>query len=421
MSDETDTTIGLREQNLREKWTEVNERIPVSRVQFRFDTDEREKAFIEKQFLTDDERERYRWYREEWHRRPKEGDAGDFPLAVCCELVSTCDLACTMCYTISDDFKNAITGAQRIMPWPVAKAVIDECAELGVPSLLLSWRGEPTMYKWKDGDREVTFPDVVKYARDKGILEITAITHGQRIDDKMAEALVDAEPSWISFSIDGLEADYNKIRTPPKYKDDDEYDAFSAVIGNIRRLVAARNAKGKNRPQVRTNSIYPAIANNKERYRELLLEAGVDLLTINEIVDLRPGDLPPEAIDEHWGCQYPFQRLTVTANGIMLPCTTAYYEQSAMVLGRYVGAEPKRIRNVDGTYAEVDVPECTLKSAWHGERIVEMRKLHLEGRRTEIVPGCRDCNQGAVRYGYDRIPEQWDMEKMDWKGGKRVG
>ena len=36
----------------------------------------------------------------------KEFDSGDIPLSVTCELVSTCNLACTMCYTITEKFQN---------------------------------------------------------------------------------------------------------------------------------------------------------------------------------------------------------------------------------------------------------------------------------------------------------------------------
>ena len=121
-----------------------------------------------------------------------------------------------MCYTITDKFQNSVVGAQRMMPWNSVKKIIDEAAILGVPSMSFSWRGESTMYLQKDDDgNSKDFADVLAYARKKGILEITSLTHGQLIDEKLAEKIVLAEPSWISFSIDGLAPTYNKIRTPP--------------------------------------------------------------------------------------------------------------------------------------------------------------------------------------------------------------
>ena len=415
-----DAVIHRKEESLSEKWAGVKDHVPIHQIQYSFDTPEREQAFVRNQFPTDAEMARYRWYREEWHRRPKESDPGPAPLAVTCELVSSCDLSCGMCYTITDDFRNAITGAQRIMPWPVVAAVIDECAELGVCSLLLSWRGEPTLYRWRDGERTYTFPDAVRYARQKGILEITAITHGQLIDDPMAQAIVDAEPSWISVSIDGLGEDYNKIRTP-KSKQGTDHDAFAVVLGNVRRLVQARRAAGKTRPQLRSNTIFPAIARDPAAYRATLVEAGIDMLTVNELLDLRAGELPADAVNQDWGCQYPFQRLTVSANGIILPCTGAFHEQSGLVLGRYRGTEPKVTRAVDGRVAIADMPPTTLAEAWHSPKLQEIRRLHDTGCRRQISPGCRDCNHGAKKLGAERLPDQWDLVNMRWAERERRG
>ena len=51
---------------------------------------------------------------------------------------------------------------------------------------------------------------------------------------------------------------------------------------------------------------------------------GVDLITVNEMKDYRFHDLPDDRMQDKWACQYPFQRLTVSANGIIIPCTGAY-------------------------------------------------------------------------------------------------
>ncbi len=408
--------IRPRDAELKQKWAGVADHVPVNASQYSLDTPEREEAFIRAQFPTEEEQRRYRWYREEWYRRAKEFDPGDAPLAVTCELVSTCNLGCSMCYTITEEFQGSVVGAQRMLPWEIVKAVIDECAELGVPSMLFSWRGESTLYRSRHDGRVYRFPDVLAYARRKGILEVTSLTHGQMIDEEMAEAIVDAEPSWISFSIDGLEDAYNKIRTPPSRRDAD-YNAFETVIGNIRRLVAIRDAKGKTRPQIRVNTIFPAIARNPQAYRDFMERIGVGWVTVNELLDFRGEDLPPEAIIENWACQYPFQRLTVAANGIILPCTGAHNEERALVLGRYKGAPPKVVRRADGTTAVIDVPEMTLREAWHCSKLEHIRRLHRENRRVEIYPGCRNCRHGAKKHGVTWIPDDWDMERMEWKDG----
>jgi MoaA/NifB/PqqE/SkfB family radical SAM enzyme len=408
--------VRRREEELKEKWDGVNDLVPVNESQYSLDSEDREEAYIRAQFKTEDELKRYRWYREEWYRRAKEFDPGEIPLSVTCELVSTCNLGCSMCYTITPEFQNTATGAQRMLPWPVVKAVIDEAADLGVPSMLFSWRGESSLYRWKDGDRVIRFPDVLAYARQRGILEVTSLTHGQLIDAEMAEAIVAAEPNWISVSIDGLGETYNKVRTPPG-KTPAEYDAFSVVIENIRRLVAIRNAQGKTRPQIRTNTVYPAVMGEVDAYKAMMQEIGVGWLTINELLDFRGATLPDDAIRNDWACQYPFQRLTVSASGTVLPCTGTHREEAALVMGRYRGATPKVLRDITGSEVKLEVPEVSLIEAWHSPKLKELREMHKNNQRHLIAPGCRNCRHGAVKHGVSWVPDDWDRENMRWKQG----
>jgi len=394
--------------------------VPVNDVQYEFDSSEREYSFINSQFPTEEEKQKYWSYRNEWHRRAKEFDPGPAPLAVTCELVSSCDLACSMCYTITNEFSNIVAGAQRVMPWPIVKAIIDEAAELNVSSILFSWRGESSLYKGKDGDKKINFADVLKYARSKGILEITSLTHGQHLTEKLARQIVDAEPSWISFSFDGIGENYNRIRTP-KNKRGTSFNAFAVVVENIKRLKKIRDEAGKSRPQIRSNTIFPAISEDPEGYQKFMRDIGVDLITINEMLDLRDGEVPEEMIMKNWACQYPFQRLTVSANGIIVPCTGAHKEQTGLVLGRYDGTPPKKVRNLDGSYAEIEVPEFSLLDAWNSDKLKKIRELHKSGRRTEINPGCRDCNHGVKKFGVDRMPKGWDEKHQMWTGKERAG
>ena len=191
----------LREEKLKEKWAGKNDMVPVNAPQYVFVDENKEEEFHHNMYPKKEDREKYEIYRSEWYRRAKEFDAGDFPLSVNIELVSTCNLACTMCYTITDKFQNSIVGAQRMIPWKIVKNIIDEAVEIGVYCISFSWRGESTMYRSKDDSsgKIMTFPDVLKYAKDAGILEVNSLTHGQLIDEKMAEEIVLAEPSWISF------------------------------------------------------------------------------------------------------------------------------------------------------------------------------------------------------------------------------
>lgn len=410
----SEVKIRPREEDLHKKWMGKADYIPVNNQQYSFDSLERQEGFVKALFETEKELERYRHYRSEWYRRSKEFDPGRAPLAVCCELVSMCNLNCPMCYSVTEEFQASVVGVQRQMPWNIVRSIIDECAVLDVPSVLFSWRGESTLYRAKDENGQaVTFADVLAYARKKGILEITSLTNGQMIDEDLAGAIVDAEPSWISVSIDGLEDNYNKIRAP-KHKQRKDHNAFQEVTGNIERMIRLRNARGKTRPQIRSNSIYPPIADDPMAYYRYMQNIGVGWVTVNEMLDFRGASLPEDRILKDWACQYPFQRLTISANGSMLPCTGAHNEEEEVLLGRYPGSRIKEVvRN--GKPGFVTLPERTIKDVWHCAELENIRALHKEKMRCKI-PACRNCRHGAVKHGVEWVPEDWDMKTMEWKG-----
>jgi MoaA/NifB/PqqE/SkfB family radical SAM enzyme len=397
-----------REKELQEKYSK--NKLSFGETTYHFSEKQKEEAFVDAQFPDPEDKKRYRTYREEWHRRSDECDPGPQPLAVICELASACNLQCTMCYTITPEFQESVVGAQRVMPWDTVVRIVDECAEIGVYSILFSWRGESPLYKSKGSDGIVhDFADVLAYAREKGILEVTSLANGRSFAGKLMEKVVDAQPNWISFSIDGLGDAYNKIR---RSISSETKDPFDTVIANLKEMIAYRDKLGYTRPQIRTNSIYPSISQDPEAYRTFMEGIGVGLVTVNELMDFRGAELPEDAILDDWYCTYPFQRLVVSANGVVLPCPGAHNEEEELVLGRYVGSPIKRTVK-DGQLKTHEYHEISLKDAWHSEDINKIRELHKENRRKEIW-ACKHCRHGAKKHGAEWIPEDWNQEKMEW-------
>ena len=381
-----------------------------------YSSEEKEQQFIKSQFVTDQERKLYQIYREEWHRRADELDAGDRPLAVICELVSSCNLHCDMCYTITPEFQETVVGSQRMMPWEQVVKIVDECAEIGVYSMLFSWRGESTMYKVKSPDGKTKdFADVLAYARRKGILEITSLTNGRLMTEELVKKIVDAQPNWISFSVDGLGETYDKVRE--QVKTDKGQNPFELLVKNIKMLVRERDRRGLAKPQIRSNTIFPAIAENPEKYRELMEEIGVGMVTINAILDYRGAEMAEDDILDNWFCQYPFQRLVVSANGTIMACPGAHNEEEEVAIGLYPGGS-KKIVKLNGLDKVVEQPETTLLEAWHSEKLKNVRHLHASNRRKDIW-ACKNCRHGAKKYGAKWIPEEWDMEEMKWEDGRK--
>ena len=411
--------LKLRDNYIREKFDKKKEWKHINEDQYILQNCD-EKILYKKMFPNENELEAFFLYRKKWFEQGAECKEGEKPLSVTCELVSTCNLACPMCYTISSKFQNSVVGAQRIMPWKIVKKIIDEVAKEKIPSLLFSWRGESTLYRdYDENGKLITFPDVLKYARDKGVLEITCLTHGQLINAEMAKKIVEAEPTWINFSIDGLEKNYNKIRTPAN-KLDKNHNAFDVVVEAIKQLNYYKKKLNKTRPVIRTNTIFPAVIDDFDEYCKFFTDLGVDMITVNEIFDYRHTDAPDELIRENWYCQYPFQRLTVSANGILIPCTGAVNEEKNLVIGKIKGAKDKIIRDYNGSEIKIPIDSFSIMEAWNSKKLNEIRKMHKSNSRTKIDPGCKNCHHGHKKSGYTKIPETWSSGSMAWKTHKTL-
>ena len=109
------------------------------------------------------------------------------------------------------------------------------------------------------------FADALQYARQRDILEVTSLTHGRSLDTPLIEKIVRAQPNWISFSIDGMEEAYDSIRS--SIPGEQDRTPFAVVFENLKKMVAIRDGLGLKLPQIRTNTIYPAIANDPELVR----------------------------------------------------------------------------------------------------------------------------------------------------------
>ena len=61
-------------------------------------------------------------------------------------------------------------------------------------------------------------------------------------------------------------------------------------------------------------------------------------MTVNELLEWSlhdDGSISMDSVQQDWSCQYPFQRLTISANGVIVPCNGAVHEESGLVVGTY--------------------------------------------------------------------------------------
>ncbi len=175
-------------------------------------------------------------------------------------------------------------------------------------SLKLSWRGEPTL--------NPRLPDMVRYAKARGIPDVAFLTNGGLMTPELTRALVDAGLDWISFSIDGLGADYERIRKPITFA---WIEGVVKGLHDLKRREGARSRWCACRPS-RLHRAQPGI------FRLLGAVGGPHR------GHRRAAPRGPELIrhDPDYVCASPFQRVFVTWNGDVVPCHGDYFLHNRM-------------------------------------------------------------------------------------------
>jgi len=303
---------------------------------------------------------KFLYNRYQWYNNPRLSRVKEFPLHVDIEVSSICDLTCPMCPRRHTDLAE-----YGHMDFNLFKKIVDECATYNLFSARLSWRGEV-----------LTHPRFIDFARyikvERNIPNVSFLTNGHNLSDEIAAELVNIGIDYISISVDGVGEIYNKIRAPLKFED--VYNAIS----NLKRI---RDDKGKKKPQIRVNGLWPAIAQNPKLYFEKMAKI-VDKIVSNPVKDYRVTKKTKFLKD--YICQFPWQRLFVGSDGRVQPCSVGMERL-------YIG----------------DVKKQTLSEIWKGREIEKVRNAHLEGRSDEYY-ACSRCS-----YKVDvNFNEQF---KKDWK------
>lgn len=332
--------------NLEPQDIHIIRNIPINKGNYSsFETKEREELF--EKHKGEDWEDEYKGYRSDWSKFPKKQFVNDYPLLVDIELSALCNLHCPMCYTITDDFKEKVSA--RNMDFDLFKKIIDEIGGK-VPAIRLSLRGEPTLNK--------NFIECIRYAKEKGIKEVSTLTHGKKLEPKYFKKMVDAGIDWITVSIDGLDDEYEKIRHPLKFKD---------TLRRITQMQEYKTENGLKKPVVKIQSLWPAIRKNPSDFYNTF-EPISDLIAFNPLIDYLQKDSNIKYID-NFVCPQLYQRLVIGADGSAMMCSND--EENEHVLG--------------------DVNNVTVYSIWHSKALNDVREMHLKQDGFKGNSVCRKC------------------------------
>ena len=306
-----------------------------------------EREWLFEQYRGEGWEEEYKEYRANWVKYAKEQIVSEWPLLVDIETSSVCNLRCPMCYTLTEEFKRKVNA--KLMDKELFYKIIDEIGG-HVPAIRLSLRGEPTLHP--------ELIDFIRYAKEKGIKEVSFLTNGSRLTDEYIRELILAGTDWITVSIDGVGEVYNEIRKPLK---------FEETYQKIKRFGEIKKEMGAHRPVIKIQGIWPAVKQNLEEYYNSF-ETITDLIAFNPLIDYLDNDTDIIYI-ESFSCPQFYQRIIVAADGQVLMCSND--EENRNVIGNI--------------YTE------TIYDIWHGEILQKMREIHKLEEGFKQIPVCRKC------------------------------
>ena len=391
------------------------------------------KAFVymaEQNKLSENERiellakfkDKYEKYRDNWVNSLEVKNKTK-PLSIDIEIAAICDLACPHC---SREF---LVTPDKVINFELYKSIIDQAVKLDVPSVKLIWRGEPLLHP--------RVKDLIKYAKESGIIEVIINTNGTNLYEKKANELIDSGLDQLIYSFDGgTKQTYEKMR-PGRFKKNN----FEDVYNNIKNFHEIRKKKKSKFPITKIQMIMTKDTRNEVDDFYSLFNDIVDDVTItqynerggnindldektkNKIINyLKENELPlttPYMVDinnnifvslKRKPCEQIYQRLMVTYSGRVGMCChdwgarhgigylsdEAYKEEEAKL-----DVQNKIQKNQKGfellknainpkNFNEPKKKIENLEEIWNGDELNKVRNLH-ENFKIDSVPVCKEC------------------------------
>ena len=323
-----------------------NPSIPINKGQFSLEPPERLARFesnrgfgVEEDYLEN---------RMLWTVYAQKQYVSDYPLHVDIELSSLCNLQCPMCYTITPDFKKKVNT--MMMDYALFTKLVDECATGGVYSIRLSLRGESFLHK--------RIVDCVRYAKQKGIKEVSTLTNGLRLNEDMFREIMEAGIDWITISFDGLGETYEQIRHPAKY------DRALEKIANFAKI---KREAGRVKPVIKIQTILPAIEHDPQAFYDVFSPIS-DMVSANPLIDFMQSKRDMPKI-ENFSCPQIYQRLVVGADSLCMMC--ANDEEGKIIVG--------------------DANQQSIHEIWHGAEMTRIREIHRRCAGAMELSACAEC------------------------------
>jgi radical SAM protein with 4Fe4S-binding SPASM domain len=298
----------------------------------------------------------FREYRTRWHQLTKREISTDFPNYVVVETLFNCNYSCKMCHKSVEELRNALSYTD-VMSMDMYKRIIDECSEHNCPSVCCTGNYEPLM------DRLMV--ERLKYASEKGILDVMIKTNGSLLSEEIADAFIENGLTRLSISLDAAsEETYSKIRS----KD------YKKVVENIERFLSLRDKKKVKLPVLRLSYCVTNINGFEQEAFLNLWKDKVDEISFQRFTPPENREnfkhlYPEDRKVMDFFCSQPFERVVIRGDGNVYPCC---YQTMKIPVG--------------------NIKENSLYDIWNGDKINEYRRIVAE-EQWDANPCCLECSQ----------------------------
>lgn len=287
----------------------------------------------------------FREYRRCWKEWPEKFHVGNFPLFIDIEVTSVCNLRCPFCARI---YREKLIK-KGFITFDLVKRIIDEGVDNGLYGVKFNCRGEPLLHK------EIC--KYVRYAKEKGLLDVYFNTNAMLLDTHMSKELIDAGLDRISISIEGFTKEvYEKHRVGAD---------FYTVLSNIKNLQMIKKSMGVQYPRVRVQAVLlPELRHSLDEY-DAFWSAIADEVAY---LDYKEQKEKKKGLRFPWACSQIWQRMLIHWDGTILPCN----------------------ENDDAELNLGNVKDTTIKEAWNSDFLNTIREKHKKGLAHKIS-SCDGC------------------------------
>ncbi len=322
----------------------------INKGNYGIDTLERYKKYMEARAFG--HREAFYEYRRNWEKYPVQGYVSEYPLSLEFQISDVCNLKCPMCYRAQSSY---VPNSEKFMDFALYKKAIDETAGK-VPAIRMNSSGESVLHP--------QFLEMVKYAKDRGAIEVSFITNAGAIDMDFFEKMLLAGIDWMTVSVDGLYENYEKNRYPLKFKD---------LYAKLEGMQEIKRKYSTPKPAINVQGVWPLIEPEIEEYIEMMRPVS-DYINYNTYIDmdkLYKGSLS-DAVPG-FTCAQPYQRLLIYINGDAQACCGAKCEMEG------------------GESSIGNLKENTIYEIWHNSRLKRIRELCAQPGGFQELGMCRAC------------------------------